>query len=347
MAENEQTTNTAAVATVDKDKRVSLVAALGMRYGMEAGPFLETIKKTVMPTKDSSGNALTPSNEQIAAFMAVCHEYDLNPFTREIFAFPTKGGGIQPVVSIDGRLKYINKQADYDGMDISMEMKEDKKTPYSCTVLIHRKGFGHATPVTEYYDECFRPTDPWKQMPRRMLRHKAIKEASRVVYGLTVPDEDEAIDMVATSDGSFAMESATKEKTEALKDKIGAKKSKAAEKAAAAAPATTVTEQPAQPQEPIQQPQAPAQEPAQEAAPAEPVAPQAPSPDPETVINAEDKKRLIDTLIAKAGNDKNGKTAKVQDQTRAKLFELGYTKMAELKYKDFQGMMDWATALTL
>ncbi len=44
MGENEQSNGTA-VATVDKDKRLSLVAALGMRYGMEAGPFLEDVEK--------------------------------------------------------------------------------------------------------------------------------------------------------------------------------------------------------------------------------------------------------------------------------------------------------------
>ena len=64
------------------------------------------------------------------------------------------------------------------------------------TAVVYRKDRTHATKVTEYFAECFRPTEPWRQFPRRMLRHKAVKEAVRVAFGISgITDEDEARDI--------------------------------------------------------------------------------------------------------------------------------------------------------
>jgi hypothetical protein len=50
--------------------------------------------------------------------------------------------------------------------------------------------------VTEYFEECKRGTEPWNQMPRRMLRNKAIIQAIRVAFGVGgILDEDEASDV--------------------------------------------------------------------------------------------------------------------------------------------------------
>ena len=68
--------------------------------------------------------------------------------------------------------------------------------PASVTAVVYRKDRTHATKVTEYFAECFRPTEPWRQFPRRMLRHKAVKEAVRVAFGISgITDEDEARDI--------------------------------------------------------------------------------------------------------------------------------------------------------
>ena len=50
--------------------------------------------------------------------------------------------------------------------------------------------------ITEYFSECHRNTDPWNQMPRRMMRNKAIIQAVRVAFGVAgIHDEDEAEDI--------------------------------------------------------------------------------------------------------------------------------------------------------
>jgi hypothetical protein len=62
-----------------------------------------------------------------------------------------------------------------------------------CTCTLYIKGRSHPVRVTEYKDECFRATEPWKTMPKRMLRHKALIQSARVAFGFSgIYDEDEA-----------------------------------------------------------------------------------------------------------------------------------------------------------
>ena len=174
------------MAVASKPKALEIMAS---KLNIDSGKMLETLKATVFK------NA---TNEELVALVVVANEYGLNPFLKELYAFPAKGGGIVPVVSVDGWIKMINRQPQFDGIDFSYETSEDG-TPFSCTANIYDKGRSRPTSVTEYYSECFRATEPWKQMPRRMLRHKAMIQAGRVAFGFSgVHDEDEAIDIASS-----------------------------------------------------------------------------------------------------------------------------------------------------
>lgn len=140
---------------------------------------------------------------QFTALLVVANAYGLNPMTRELYAFPAKGGGIVPMVSIDGWLRIINEHPAYAGMDIvyadaTQQINGSKTCPEYIEVTIHRSDRpGVKTPIREYLDECYRPTEPWNMMTRRMLRHKAIMQAGRVTMGLHgIFDEDEANDIL-------------------------------------------------------------------------------------------------------------------------------------------------------
>lgn len=166
------------------EQRRSLLQAMAATYQMEPGAFLATIKATVMP----SANA---TNEQVAAFLTVAHQYKLNPFCREVFAFPGKSGGIQAVVSVDGWSKLINEHEDFDGMEFEDHVENNQVSAITCK--IHRKSRTHPVEVTEYMTECRRDTDTWKRWPRRMLRHKAMIQAARYAFGFAgIVDPDEA-----------------------------------------------------------------------------------------------------------------------------------------------------------
>lgn len=169
---------------------------MASRLSVEPTKLLDTLKATVFRGA---------SNEELLALVAVSNRYGLDPLTKQIYAFPSKGG-ITPVVSIDGWLHILNTQPQFDGLEFHYEDDADGK-PFCVTAIVHRRDRTHPTKVPEYYSECYRPTEPWKQFPRRMLRHKAIKEAVRVAFGISgITDEDEARDSAMNSINGMAME---------------------------------------------------------------------------------------------------------------------------------------------
>lgn len=176
--------------------RPSLTQELASHYGIEPAKFIATLKATVMP-KRQGGEPAPVSDEELAAFCMVAKEYGLNPFLKEIHAFPNKSGGVTPIVGVDGWAKLMNRQPHFDG--IEFEATDDAETgkPFSVTARVYIKGRSRPVSVTEYFSECQRGTEPWRQMPRRMLRHKALIQGVRVAFGFCgIHDEDEAGDIV-------------------------------------------------------------------------------------------------------------------------------------------------------
>lgn len=126
------------------------------------------------------------SDAQLSALLIVAKQYGLNPWTKEIYAFPDKGG-IVPVVGVDGWARIINSNPQFDGMDFD-------QTGDSCTCTIYRKDRSHPTKVTEWMAECKRTNaGPWQSHPYRMLRHKAMIQCARIAFGFGgIYDADEA-----------------------------------------------------------------------------------------------------------------------------------------------------------
>ena len=161
--------------------KVSALALMAGRFSVDPTKLLDTLKNTVFKGA---------SNDELLALVVVSNEYGLNPLTKEIYAFPAKGGGIVPVVSIDGWLRMMNDHPQFDGLDYEWEHDGDKLI--ACTAVIHRKDRSKPVRVTEYLSECKRGTEPWK-MEHRMLRHKATIQGARVAFGFSgITDEDEA-----------------------------------------------------------------------------------------------------------------------------------------------------------
>ncbi|MCX2780397.1 phage recombination protein Bet [Microbulbifer thermotolerans] len=160
------------------------LAVMAQRLNVQQQELQNIIINTVMPSKNVS-------QEQFVSFLAVANEYKLNPMTKEIYAFPSRGG-IQPIVSIDGWLKIINSHPDFDGMTFEDKLN-DNGDLVAVTCRMYRKGRTHPVEVTEYMGECRRNTDTWKQWPARMLRHKATIQAARYAFGFSgIVDPDEA-----------------------------------------------------------------------------------------------------------------------------------------------------------
>lgn len=170
------------VATTDQKKLSHIMAE---RFHVDPKQFVTTVKATCF-------NGQQVSDAQFMQFLMVANEYKLNPFTKEIYAFPARGG-VQPIVSIDGWLNIINSHPDFDGMEFSDSL-DDNGEIVAVTCRMYRKDRSHPTEVTEYMLECKRKTDTWERWPARMLRHKATIQAARYAFGFSgiyEPDEIE------------------------------------------------------------------------------------------------------------------------------------------------------------
>jgi phage recombination protein Bet len=176
--------------------RKSLVEKMAARFNVEADKLVVTLKATAFQSSKQI------SNEQLMMLMVVSDQYGLNPFTKEIYAFPDRSG-IVPVVGVDGWIRMCNDHPAMDGIEFEMSdtlaQVNDKHKPCPAFVIcrIWRKDRNRPIEVPEYLDECYRDTGPWNQSTRRMLRHKALIQCARIAFGFSgIYTPDEAVEIV-------------------------------------------------------------------------------------------------------------------------------------------------------
>ncbi len=298
-------------------KRVSLVQTMALSYGLEEGPFMEAIRQTVMP-----GNATTA---QTAAFLQVAHSYKLNPFIKEIYAFPTKGGGIMPMISIDGWLSIANRDPRYEGYEYE-EILDEKGNLEGGKVTIYRSDRQRPHVHREWFRECKRNTDPWNNMPRRMMENRTVAQGIRRalgISGLMDIDEVEQMHEINITGQSSVLERSTETKTAALKEKIGAKRGR------------PTTEKVTEPEKPALAMPEPVPDPEPEA---EIIAP-APEPEPAPKADQNDRQKFL-----AAASDKATELGLSQDDAKLRirevLFNAGYTKFLDVPKAEVQGLID-------
>ena len=180
----------------------SLLVKLAGRYEVDPDKMMGVLKNTAFRQTGRDRREIT--NEQMTALAIVANQYGLNPFTGELYAFPAKNGAIVPVIGINGWSRIINEHPEFDGVEFNevggmTQCRKDAKPdeirgecPEGMECVIYRKDRSHATKVTEWIGECYRDTEPWNDMPRRMLRHKALVQCARIAFSFVgVYDEDE------------------------------------------------------------------------------------------------------------------------------------------------------------
>lgn len=165
----------------------SAINLMASRMSVDPAKLYDTLKATVFQKA---------TNEELLALVVVSNTYNLNPFLKEIYAFPAKGGGIVPIVSVDGWNKMLVNQPDFDGIEFDF-VEDESGAPVSCTATIHVKNRSHPVKITEYMAECRRNTDPWNNMPHRMLRNRTLCQASRVAFGFSGVKHEEETEAIA------------------------------------------------------------------------------------------------------------------------------------------------------
>jgi hypothetical protein len=121
----------------------SVLARMAGRFGVDETKMMATLKATAF-----RGDV---STEQMMALCIVAEQYNLNPWTKEIYAFPDRNNGIVPVVGVDGWSLVINSNPQFDGMDFEEGPANERKIPEWIECRMHRKDRGHPICVREYF----------------------------------------------------------------------------------------------------------------------------------------------------------------------------------------------------
>jgi len=176
----------------------SVLVRLASRYGVTPTVLLDTVKATLMPP-----NA---TNEELVSFLLVADRYQLDPFLKQIYAFPKKGGGIVPMVPIDGWIQIAQNHPQYRGF--TQRVVRDDEFGIGIETTIRRADWPEPAVRTEWLQECKLNSGPWLTHPGRMLGHKSFIQDARYAFGISgLYDEDEAkriadADVVRVSPGT-------------------------------------------------------------------------------------------------------------------------------------------------
>lgn len=174
----------------------TLTSKLAARFDMGDGQGVtEILKNTAFKVKDGA-----VSDNQMTALLVIANQYGLNPFTKEIYAYPDKSNGIVPVVGVDGWSRIINERPELDGLEFrysEQTLNHKGKVAHEwIECVITRKDRKAPVVVREYFDEVVRNLNfatPWDTHPKRMHRHKAMIQCARLAFGFGgIYDQDEA-----------------------------------------------------------------------------------------------------------------------------------------------------------
>jgi hypothetical protein len=120
--------------------------------------------------------------------LRLANKYRLDPLSDEISLLQKQDQTYQPFITIDGWSKLMNDHPQYAGMSLrdSSELKDGIPTWIECT--IYRNDRILPIVIKEYFEEVRTNQASWRQMPRRMLRHRVIQQCARLAFNISSSD---------------------------------------------------------------------------------------------------------------------------------------------------------------
>ena len=115
-------------------------------------------------------------------------EYRLNPRADELDLVQFEEGRWQVFITVNGWAKLINAHPAFCGIEFSEASELEEGVPLWMRCAIYRTDRVKPIEVKEYFSEMKTEHAAWQQMPRRMLRHRAMQQCARLAFGITVPE---------------------------------------------------------------------------------------------------------------------------------------------------------------
>jgi len=115
-------------------------------------------------------------------------KHELDPFSDEISIHQYEDDRWQAFITIDGWSKLINSHPAFSGISFTESTELVGGVPTWMGCAIYRNDRVVSVEIKEYLCEIQTEHSIWKDMPRRMLRHRVIAQCARLAFGVSVPD---------------------------------------------------------------------------------------------------------------------------------------------------------------
>jgi hypothetical protein len=115
-------------------------------------------------------------------------KHGLDPFADEIAIHQYEDSHWQAFITIDGWSKLINSHPAFSGISFTESDELVSGVPSWMRCAIYRNDRVVPIEVKEYLCEIQTEHSVWKEMPRRMLRHRVIAQCARLAFGVSVPE---------------------------------------------------------------------------------------------------------------------------------------------------------------
>ena len=117
--------------------------------------------------------------------LRLARQYCLDPTQTEVIFVQYEKNDWQALISVDGWMTFINRHPAFIGITFSQSCDEASHLDAWIECTIHRSDRAIPISIREYLSEVQGESEIWKQMPRRMLRHKALIQCARLAFGMS------------------------------------------------------------------------------------------------------------------------------------------------------------------
>lgn len=132
------------------------------------------------------------TDNEFGVFMELANKYQLDPFSKQIWAVKYGNNPAQIFAGRDGYLAIAHRSGQFDGLQSEVSIN-DKGELETATAEVWRRDMSHSFKVTVSYKEYNSSTNPvWQSKPRTMLCKVAEAQALRKAFsvsGLYSPEE--------------------------------------------------------------------------------------------------------------------------------------------------------------
>ena len=125
--------------------------------------------------------------------LRLINKHELDPFADEISIHQYEDAHWQAFITIDGWSKLINSHPAFSGISFSESTELVNGIPTWMGCAIYRNDRVVPIEVKEYLCEIQTEHSIWKDMPRRMLRHRVMTQCARLAFGVSTPENIKAV----------------------------------------------------------------------------------------------------------------------------------------------------------